>query len=384
MPAIDSKWDTPQRSKKVPATEPLKIECLLETSARIGADPLLVQASTGNTSIKLDGILWIKASGKCLAQAKQETILIPIDLKETRQRVACNSDPAGQLAVIDGKPLSTSVETAMHAVLPHRVVLHVHSVNTIAWAVRKNGQAELAARLDGIEWQWIPYVASGLQLARAIREAMERAPRTCVFILANHGLVVGAEDCDAADDLLRRTEERLAITPRGAPEPRSSTLERLAGGGWWRVPQDALVHAPGTDPISRRIVSGGVLYPCQAIFLTTQARVFPESVDEKIIMNLDEPFVMIEEAGVLARQESNLAESATLDGLVAVLQRIPECAQVQYLTEDQTRDLLCANSYHYRGIVEDNCRVVQQRKPVVGSFALDEPRSSMRGPSKAS
>jgi len=33
-----------------------------QLSARVGSDPLLVQASNGNTSIKLDGILWIKAS----------------------------------------------------------------------------------------------------------------------------------------------------------------------------------------------------------------------------------------------------------------------------------------------------------------------------------
>ena len=27
----------------------------------------------------------------------------------------------------------------MHAVMPHRVVIHVHSVNAIAWAVRRDG-----------------------------------------------------------------------------------------------------------------------------------------------------------------------------------------------------------------------------------------------------
>jgi rhamnose utilization protein RhaD (predicted bifunctional aldolase and dehydrogenase) len=32
-----------------------------QLSARIGDDPLLAQASSGNTSIKMDGILWVKA-----------------------------------------------------------------------------------------------------------------------------------------------------------------------------------------------------------------------------------------------------------------------------------------------------------------------------------
>jgi rhamnose utilization protein RhaD (predicted bifunctional aldolase and dehydrogenase) len=39
---------------------------------------LLVQASNGNTSIQLEGILWIKGSGKWLARANQEEILIPV------------------------------------------------------------------------------------------------------------------------------------------------------------------------------------------------------------------------------------------------------------------------------------------------------------------
>lgn len=37
-----------------------EIAPLRDISARVGSDPLLVQASNGNTSIKLDGILWIK------------------------------------------------------------------------------------------------------------------------------------------------------------------------------------------------------------------------------------------------------------------------------------------------------------------------------------
>ena len=41
-----------------------------QLSARIGRDPLLVQASSGNTSIKADRILWVKASGKWLADAE--------------------------------------------------------------------------------------------------------------------------------------------------------------------------------------------------------------------------------------------------------------------------------------------------------------------------
>jgi rhamnose utilization protein RhaD (predicted bifunctional aldolase and dehydrogenase) len=332
-----------------------EINSLLQVSARIGAEPLLVQAATGNTSIKLDGALWIKASGKWMAQATREEILIPVSLAEARRRVEINADPAGQQVEVNGKILGASVETAMHAVIPSRVVLHVHSVNTIAWAVRQDGRAELASRLDGISWQWIPYVPSGLPLARAIQTALTRAPLTDVLVLANHGLVVCGENCEAAETLLREVEDRVAIAPREVAEPQWPALARLANG-CWRVPDDAVLHSIGTDGISRRIVSGGVLYPCQAIFLTTRARAFPHSAESAGLIGIDDPFVMIEDAGMLVRQTPCPTESATLAGLADVLRRIPASAPIHYLRDDEVRDLLCADSYHYRAVVEDNGR----------------------------
>ena len=53
---------------------------LLDLSERLGSDSLLVQANNGNISIKLDGTLWIKASGKWLANAQREETFIPVDL----------------------------------------------------------------------------------------------------------------------------------------------------------------------------------------------------------------------------------------------------------------------------------------------------------------
>ena len=331
-----------------------EIESLLEVSARLGADPLLIQAATGNTSLKRDGVLWIKASGKWLAHADHEEILIPVDLAGTRSRIDHNIDPAGQSAVVNGKTLGTSVETAMHAVLPHRVVLHVHSVNSIAWAVRRDGPEELAGRLAGFHWQWIPYVPSGLALARSIREAIARAPLTDVLVLANHGLVICGDSCEEAEERLREFELRACISPRVPPPPQWEALTQLANGTAWRAPQNGGLHATGCDPVSRRIVSRGVLYPCQAIFLTPQVVTIPQTADASWVDETADPFVVVEDAGVLVREKLNPCVAATLAGLAQVLQRIPEAAPIEYLAEADVRGLLCADVYHYRAVVEDN------------------------------
>jgi Class II Aldolase and Adducin N-terminal domain len=86
--------------------------------------PRLVQASNGNTSIKLDGILWIKASGKWLAHAMKEEMFVPLELAKVRVSIQNDTEIASPYT--PNHELSPSIETAMHALLRHRVVLHVH------------------------------------------------------------------------------------------------------------------------------------------------------------------------------------------------------------------------------------------------------------------
>ena len=65
--------------------EQIKLYC-----ARIGADPLLVQGAGGNVSWKEDSILWVKASGTCLAEADKKDIFVPVDLSELQLNITQN------------------------------------------------------------------------------------------------------------------------------------------------------------------------------------------------------------------------------------------------------------------------------------------------------
>ena len=113
----------------------------------------------------------------------------------------------------------------MHAALPHRIVLHVHCVNTIAWAVRSDACVQLQQLLKGLRWQWIDYIASGLPLSREIERAVSKNPETDVFVLGNHGLIVCGRDLETLESLLADVERRLAIHPR---EPQPADLEALS------------------------------------------------------------------------------------------------------------------------------------------------------------
>lgn len=275
----------------------------LELSARLGRNPLRVQASSGNTSIKLGGELWIKASGKWLAHAMDEAIMVPLNLMEVHKglRQGEESFCASAGCTAGSNTLQPSIETAMHAVLPHRIVIHTHSVSTIAWAVRADDTERLTEKLDGLSWQCIPYTPSGLPLARAIEQAITSFPRTDVFVLANHGLVVCGDTCESAERLLCTVETCLEVTPR------SSTMgdQRLK-----------------TDAVSLRILEAGILYPCQAIFLG-------EHLD-------------------LREGHFSQTQLAVLNGLLEVARRIPEDAPVRYLSQAELADLLTGDAHAYK------------------------------------
>jgi rhamnose utilization protein RhaD (predicted bifunctional aldolase and dehydrogenase) len=325
---------------------------LLNFSTRVGCDPQLVQGNNGNISLKLDGVLWIKASGKWLADAKQEDTFVPVELAVVKESLRRNVEIA-QLYTW-GDELRPSIETAMHAVLPHRVVLHVHSVNTIAWAVRRDGPSQLSKRLAGLDWRWVPYISSGIPLAKKIEKLLSGAPETSVFILGNHGLVICGNDCEAVEALLDDIERRLAIIPRKSPGPEAAVLAALTGCSHWRIPDNPELHALGTDPVSRMILKGGVLYPCQAIFLGPRIPMLPFPVPLSRFAEYsdgeaeDPTYAVIEGRGVVVNKKINSAEYATLIGLMQIVQRVEEFAPLRYLTVTEIASVLGdgTNRYH--------------------------------------
>jgi rhamnose utilization protein RhaD (predicted bifunctional aldolase and dehydrogenase) len=139
----------------------VELDDLRQLSAKIGANPLLVQAAGGNTSLKQDGVMWIKASGTWLRDAAQQDIFVPLDYAKLRKALQ-NDDPACESCTdfvrndLNANKLRPSIETSLHGLMPQRVVVHVHCVNTIAWAIRRDAKARLREKLVGFNWYLSP------------------------------------------------------------------------------------------------------------------------------------------------------------------------------------------------------------------------------------
>ena len=338
---------------------------LLALSARVGADPLLVQGPGGNTSLKVDDTLWIKASGTWLARAGTEDVFVPVALGPLLDAFEAG-DPAAEKGVefvveaANPGGLRPSIETMVHAVMPHRVVVHVHCVETLAHAVLAGAEAALAPKLDGLDWTWVPYVRPGRPLAREI--VARGGPRSEVLVLGNHGLVVAADTATAAAALVDDVRARLAV-PSRRPEgrPGLGELRSLAADTGYAPPGDGRCHDVALDPVALASVDGASLYPDHAIFLgagTTVARA-GESVDAVLGRAREggpdaapPVAILFPERGVLAREDASPGALALLRCLADVASRLPGPDALRRLSAAQEHELLNWEAEAYRRALE--------------------------------
>jgi rhamnose utilization protein RhaD (predicted bifunctional aldolase and dehydrogenase) len=329
------------------------LQDLIELSARVGSNLDLVQAGGGNTSIKEAGTLWVKASGKWLRQAAEDDMFLPVPMADIERQLAALDEKFPEYRTRTGVALRPSVETSVHAVMPQKVVIHVHSVRTIAWAARAGGREGVTPLLAGLNWSWIPYTHPGIPLAIRIRE--EAARRPDILILENHGLVVAAEECEAAEALLHDVEQRLNGETRAIGAPDLVRLEELTQGSEWEVAEEVEAHALATDGVSCTIAAGGTLFPDQCVYLgpaaaTVETRDTLAAAAQRYETRYDfaPVFLLAAGAGVVTRRHMKRAAHELLLCLKRVIERIPTDAQATYLPASQVARLMNWDAEKYR------------------------------------
>ena len=179
----------------------------------LGSDPDLALHGGGNTSCKCllanvlgekQSALFIKASGINLALA-QPSDFVALDLAYLPRLLdlAALSDEAmaGEFAChcLRSSSRRASVETLVHAVLPHEFVMHTHPSAILALTNRSDAAKVVAAAL-GQEIAMVPYALAGLDLGRAVRDTMARDPQAQALVLMHHGLVTWGATARAAYD----------------------------------------------------------------------------------------------------------------------------------------------------------------------------------------
>lgn len=300
-------------------------------SAALGVDPLLAQGAGGNSSIKHDGVMWIKASGAWLKDAVSKNIFVPVD-----QKTMAPIPEAGS-----ARP---SIETPLHAALPQRIVVHIHAVAVLALAVRRDAEKQCAEILSGLPFAFVPYAQPGEILTQALRAKAQSAPD--IIILGNHGLIIAGETGAQVKMNLADVIARLETNPRTSPPPDIKFLEKMCGENW-RLPRNVDVHSLAADTTSHSYAIGGTLYPDHVVFLGRGCR----AVAADKLATVDpakHPIILVEHKGVLLAADLSQAGEAMAEALAAILARVPPGVALNYLSAADEDELLNWDAEKYR------------------------------------
>lgn len=167
---------------------------LLYASYNLGINEEFIQASGGNTSLKISHYILVKASGTKLSNCLDENIFILLDL-ETFNSSDLKFTPSKDVC---GSELRPSIEAAFHSLIDKKFVIHTHPIDLIRASLN---DAELQARSNNIKGYHpilINYFKPGNKLAFAIKECLQNH-RDVYYVLKNHGLLYG---CEFGQDIL--------------------------------------------------------------------------------------------------------------------------------------------------------------------------------------
>lgn len=334
--------------------------------AQVASDPLLVQGAGGNASWKEGDVLWVKASGTWLAHALTTDIFVPVNLVELKRAVA--SGDYGVSPEVRGRTaLRPSIETLLHAIMPHRVVVHLHAVDVLAQLVRVDAETIVrGVEIPGVCGAYVAYHRPGAGLAEAVAGALQREPGANVLYLQSHGVVIGGDsvaelqrDLNAVLDAFGALADAGRHALGAGAEPPALAFAEESSAPWQPV-DDPELHCLATDPVLFEHLScNWALYPDHLVFLGARALTL-NSRDELAQWSrksndreTGSDFVFVRDFGVFSRGRVSDGKLAQLRCYFDVLVRQRPAVRLATLGDAEVAALLNWDAERYRMQIED-------------------------------
>ncbi len=245
---MQSQWNDETAKSKVEAygAEGVNEDIALRvyTTRLIGGDPLLVLHGGGNTSVKTTAtddlgqeheVIAVKGSGADMAD--MEPWGLPAvklgPLRELRALDALSDEAmvnVQRLNLLDASAPNPSVETLLHAFLPHKFIDHTHAAAVLSLVDQPDGEALAREVYDG-RMGIVPYIAPGFGLAKAAAQVFEEKPDVEGLILHKHGIFTFGETArEAYERMIEMVSLAEARLRQGRPSRVPACADRCEPG----------------------------------------------------------------------------------------------------------------------------------------------------------
>jgi rhamnose utilization protein RhaD (predicted bifunctional aldolase and dehydrogenase)/NAD(P)-dependent dehydrogenase (short-subunit alcohol dehydrogenase family) len=197
------------------------------TTRLLGGDSRLVLHGGGNTSVKTrmndlmgteTDVLCVKGSGWDMAVIEPPGLpAVRLEQLKTLRSLDALSDEdmvrVQRANLLDPMAPNPSVETLLHAFIPHKFVDHTHSTAVLSLIDQPDGVAKCEEVYDG-SMGIVPYIMPGFSLAKKSADVFEENPKVKGLILHKHGIFTFGADAREAYErmiaMVTRAEERLS------------------------------------------------------------------------------------------------------------------------------------------------------------------------------
>jgi rhamnose utilization protein RhaD (predicted bifunctional aldolase and dehydrogenase)/NAD(P)-dependent dehydrogenase (short-subunit alcohol dehydrogenase family) len=205
-----------------------ELELRVYTSRLLGRDKTLVLHGGGNTSVKVvqknlfgedENVLYIKGSG-CDLETIEAAGFAPVQLDYLLRLAQLDALPDTQMVnelathMLKSSAPAPSIETILHACLPHKFVDHTHADAVLTITNTTDGERRIR-EVYGDAVVIIPYVMPGFDLARLCAKEYPRqaGANTIGMVLLNHGIFSFGDSArqsyERMIDLVGRAEDYL-------------------------------------------------------------------------------------------------------------------------------------------------------------------------------
>lgn len=216
---VSNRWRDEDAKKFVDTagSDPADRELALRvyTSRLIGQDHDLVLHGGGNTSCKLTrkdlfgndvAVLHVKGSGWDLETIEAAGLpAVSIEpLKELRKLDKLSDEDmvnAQRRNLLDSTSPNPSVETLLHAYLPHNYVDHTHATAMLALADLPDVE-EVVKEIFGDKIVVVPFIMPGFELAKAAADIYDQNPHVEGLLLKQHGHFAFSDTAKSSYDLI--------------------------------------------------------------------------------------------------------------------------------------------------------------------------------------